>query len=351
MNATHQATPDRKRQKSATLLSALTVLSIFLSGCVVNSEDPPQEGQPDEGALTPEPGADGGDEDGAQDPLASTISSSTALGSDLQIDIYTLERVSPDLLRLQFGVTNKSSSNFILNFGLTVDDKPNTASRVTLIDAQNQKRMLSYEQSDGSCFCSSWNGTNSSGSTEHMWVAFPAPVSDDVESLTVTTPLTPPLMDIPITESSETIENSGLAEPEILDLTLISDNTEDQTGRTENSEEVSILLSSDVLFETQSSDLSTDSREILQQVATEIDDASATVVQIDGYADNTGSDSVNIPLSQDRAEEVESALSDLVTRDGVTFSVEGHGSSDPIADNNTEEGRERNRRVSVTFEK
>ncbi|WP_235432154.1 OmpA family protein [Nocardiopsis sp. RV163] len=286
-----------------------------------------------------------------QEVLASSTSSSTAIGDDLQIDVYALENMSPGLLRLRFGVTNKSDSDFTLNFGLTVDDKPNTASRVSLIDAQNQKRILSYERGDGSCVCSTWNGNIASGQTEEMWVAFPPPVTEDVEALTVTTPLTPPLMDIPISQSSETLESEDLASPEILDLTFISDNTEDQTGRTEDGEEISILLSSDVLFETNSAVLSSDAQEILEQVASEIDDASSDVVQVDGHADNTGSESVNVPLSLERAEAVESVLSELVTRGEVTFDVEGHGASDPIADNDTEEGRERNRRVSVTFEK
>lgn len=132
---------------------------------------------------------------------------------------------------------------------------------------------------------------------------------------------------------------------------MISDDTDDNTGRTESEDEVSIILSSDVLFETNSAELSSNAQEILEQVATEINDASSSVVNVDGYADNTGSDSVNIPLSQNRAESVKSVLSELVTREGVSFEDEGHGSADPIGDNETEEGRERNRRVSVTFEK
>ena len=169
--------------------------------------------------------------------------------------------------------------------------------------------------------------------------------------MTVVTPLTPPMMGIPISESPESIESVDLADREILDLISISDDTDTQTGRTEAGEEVSILLSSDVLFDTNSSELNSEAREILEQVAQEIDDASASTISIDGHADNTGNDSINIPLSQKRAESVESALADLITREGISFDSEGHGSVDPIANNDTEEGRERNRRVTVTFEK
>src|SRR5699024_4469802 len=188
------------------------------------------------------------------------------------------------------------------------------------------------------------------GGSVDTWVVFPAP-PPDVESMLITTPITPPILDVPISASTETIENPGLSDEEILDLTTISDNLEDQTGRSENSDEVSILLSSDVLFDTNSSDINLDSDEILMEVAKESDEASSSVISIDGHADNTGRQSINLPPPQERAEEVSSFLSEAITRDGVKFETEGHGSTDPIADNDTENGRERNRRVSVTFEK
>lgn len=289
-------------------------------------------------------------ENGESEAITSSTTTSTKLGGDLRIDIYALERVGEDLLRLNLGVTNNSSESFILGYSIAGSNDEDTGGDISLIDSVNQQRYLSYKQSDDRCFCNSLEGSIESGATEHLWVIFPEP-PNDVESMTVVTPVTPPLMDIPITASSESIENNNLAERQVLDLTLISDNLDDQTGRTESGDEVSILLSSDVLFDTNSSELTNDAEEILEQVSQEIDDATSSTVSIDGHADNTGDDSVNNPLSQDRAESVESALVDLIAREGISFEVTGHGSADPIADNNTEEGRERNRRVSVTFEK
>lgn len=332
----------------ASLASA--ALIITASGCVVSSDEIP------EGAIE-EPGAssDGENSENNQeetDILASSTTTSTSIGGDLQVDIYALERVGEDLLRLRLGVTNNSTESFSLGYSLTGRDRDTegTGGGVTLIDAKNQQRYLSYEQSNGNCFCSSLEGSLESGGTKNLWVIFPAP-PDDLEVMTVVNPATPPMMDIPISSSSEVLENNNLKGREVLDLTFISDSTENQTGRTESGEEVSILLSSDVLFDTNSSELSDEAQAIIEQVAQEIDDASSSIVSIDGHADNMGSDSVNIPLSKERAESVESSLKDLLIREGVTFEVEGHGSADPIADNNTEEGRERNRRVSVTFEK
>ncbi|WP_083922153.1 OmpA family protein [Nocardiopsis halotolerans] len=337
--------------KKSTITSgaALTSLAVLLtSGCVVNSNTPSTPGEEGQSLSTPStPPSENPEQPNA---IASSVTTSTNLGSKLQIDIYALERLENDLLRLRLGITNSSSDSYRLYRGLGQEGDKYTASAVSLIDSENQQRYLSFNLSNGKCFCLSLGGALGSGETGEIWVMYPAP-PEQVTSMTIVTPLAPPMLDIPITDSPEEVDIPGLAEPEILDLTMISDGLEDNTGRTENNEEVSIILSSDVLFETNSADLSPEAQEILEQVATEIDSATSSVVNIDGHADNTGSDSINILLSQDRAEAVESALSELITRRDISFEVEGHGSRNPIANNETEEGRERNRRVSVTFEK
>lgn len=330
--------------------SVVAIALLLTSGCVVGSSNPTHtEGNGEPTEPKPSPSKQEIIED--QGVIASTMTSSTDLGREIQIDVHALERLGNGILRLRIGVTNNSSEKFNLYDGLSETGDEQTASRITLVDAINQQRYLSYDFSNGSCFCSPpHKGGIGSGETAEMWVAYPD-TPNDVEFMTIVTPLTPPLLDIPISTSSETLESEGLAEPNILDLTIISDNLEDQTGRTESNDEVSIILASDVLFETNSAELNSDAQEILNQVAVEINDASSSVVNIDGHADKTGSETVNLPLSQDRAESVEAILAELVTRSGVTFEVQGYGSSDPIASNSTEEGRERNRRVSVTFEK
>ena len=343
--------PGSRARSAAIPLRSAAILAVPLlltTGCVVGSDGTtPNAGDLSTNPPGQTPSPEDTDERGA---IASSITSATSIGQDFRVDVFALENVGEGRLRLRLGVTNTSGSDFLLYSGLGVPDEPQVASGITLLDADNNKRHLNYEQSNGSCFCSSTEANIGSGDTADMWIIYPAPPSE-VDSMTLTTPLTPPIFDIPISESSETIENTGLSEPRIIDLVTITDDLGDQTGRTESGDEVSIILSSDVLFETNSANLSTEAEAILEQVATEIDDASSEDVRIDGYADNTGTDSVNLPLSQERAEAVEEILSDLITRSGVSFDVEGHGSSDPIASNDTEEGRERNRRVSVTFAK
>lgn len=332
------------RRKTLPILTSL--LLIATSGCVINPDAPQGEinppDSPDQTQQEPQP---------ENEIIATSITTATSLGENLEIHINSLERLENDLLRLRISVTNNSDEPFDLGTGLAQGTERHTAGNISLIDEENQQRYMSYKQSDGGCFCNSLEGPISGGSTESLWVIFPSP-PEGVESLTVTTPLTPPFLDLPISRATESIENKNLEEPEVLDLTSISDSLgEDQTGRTENSEEVSIILSSDVLFDTNKSDLNDEAQEILEQVAREIDDADSSVVSIDGHADNTGNETINLPLSRERASSVESTLREMITREGIDFNVEGHGSADPIADNQTEEGRERNRRVSVTFEK
>lgn len=346
--ASNRKTSPEEARKSTLIPGALAAVIFLSSGCVVSSDSPPEEeteGAPSSSEASPT------EETSTSDPIASSVTTSTSLGADLQVDIYALERLENDLLRLRLGVTNNSSDSFDIGFGLSDTENHRSASSISLIDDVNQQRYLSYNQGNGKCFCSSLDEAIAGGNTENLWVIYPEPPGD-LEKATITTPLTPPLLDVPISSSSGSVENTNLEDPQILDLTNISDSLEDdQTGRTESSDEVSIILSSDVLFDINSSDLSADAQDILEQVSQEIDDATSSEVSIDGHADNTGDDSINLPLSKERAESVESALNALITREGLTFEVEGHGSADPIADNETEEGRERNRRVSVTFEK
>ena len=66
--------------------------------------------------------------------------------------------------------------------------------------------------------------------------------------------------------------------------------------------------------------------------------------EVQGHCDNTGSDKVNDPLSQKRAEAIVARLMELgISKDRLT--AVGKGSHEPIADNSTDEGRAKNRRV------
>ena len=66
-----------------------------------------------------------------------------------------------------------------------------------------------------------------------------------------------------------------------------------------------------------------------------------------GHTDSTGSDKLNMDLSQKRAETVSSFLQKIGKIDPTNIEAKGYGKTRPVATNETEEGRERNRRIEV----
>ena len=82
----------------------------------------------------------------------------------------------------------------------------------------------------------------------------------------------------------------------------------------------------------------------INRIAKLMKDNPAIEFEVQGHCDATGSDKVNDPLSQKRAEAIVAALVDQ----GIAktrLSAVGKGSHEPIADNKTDEGRAKNRRV------
>jgi outer membrane protein OmpA-like peptidoglycan-associated protein len=74
-------------------------------------------------------------------------------------------------------------------------------------------------------------------------------------------------------------------------------------------------------------------------------------VQVDGHTDNVGNPENNKKLSQDRAEAVVKYLVEKKGVDAKRLSAKGFGDTQPIADNKTEQGRAKNRRVDFTVTK
>ena len=75
-----------------------------------------------------------------------------------------------------------------------------------------------------------------------------------------------------------------------------------------------------------------------------------TTAVIEGYTDEVGSDDYNMRLSQQRAESVVNALVTDFGIDSSRLSAKGYGKTKPIADNSTDEGREKNRRINAIID-
>jgi outer membrane protein OmpA-like peptidoglycan-associated protein len=105
-------------------------------------------------------------------------------------------------------------------------------------------------------------------------------------------------------------------------------------------------IPSDISFDTGRADIKPELRPILDQFASGLSAQPNTEVRIVGHTDSTGSDALNDRLSVQRAD---SARQYLAAR-GVhpdRIVIAGRGEREPIADNSTEAGRARNRRVEI----
>ncbi len=106
------------------------------------------------------------------------------------------------------------------------------------------------------------------------------------------------------------------------------------------------LLTLEVHFDTGKATIQPASATTLDQAAEALKTAPQLVVEIGGHTDNVGSPESNLTLSQQRAESVQAALVERgVPADRL--SAKGYGQTAPVADNRTEEGRARNRRVEL----
>lgn len=103
----------------------------------------------------------------------------------------------------------------------------------------------------------------------------------------------------------------------------------------------------DLTFETGSATMTADSRVEVDNVAAILKAYPAVKISVDGYTDNTGDAAKNVLLSQARAEAVKARLMvEGIGPDRIT--TKGWGSANPVATNDTPEGRAQNRRIELS---
>jgi outer membrane protein OmpA-like peptidoglycan-associated protein len=99
-------------------------------------------------------------------------------------------------------------------------------------------------------------------------------------------------------------------------------------------------------FETGKSDIKPESQAIVDQISEMLKSNPSLKISVEGHTDNVGTSATNKTLSENRANAVKNAL---VTKgiDKSRLSSKGFGQDNPISDNNTEEGKAKNRRVEI----
>jgi len=113
-------------------------------------------------------------------------------------------------------------------------------------------------------------------------------------------------------------------------------------------EGIAVTFPSGILFPFNSTDILPDGKQNLQQLASSLDKYPNSDILIVGHTDSVGTDAYNMDLSQRRAQAASAYLQSL----GVPASrlqTAGRGESEPITSNDTDEGRQRNRRVEIAI--
>lgn len=109
---------------------------------------------------------------------------------------------------------------------------------------------------------------------------------------------------------------------------------------------LTVTFKSDYFFAVNSSSLLPGAYDELERVARVLNQYPETNIRIGGHTDSTGSEAANQRLSERRAESVKNALVGMGVNPARLTTI-GYGESKPIASNNTEAGRQQNRRVEI----
>ncbi|MFF9205746.1 OmpA family protein [Streptomyces sp. NPDC014986] len=144
-------------------------------------------------------------------------------------------------------------------------------------------------------------------------------------------------------------EGATLTEPKVLDIKQV---VEDQSGderREDTNSDVKFALQAEVLFGKDSAKLGGEAKARIATIAQEIKTQNATKIRVFGFTDDLGSSAHGDVLSRQRANAVHGVLVQELSDADLTYEVRGYGEQYPIADNSTEAGRKKNRRVEISF--
>jgi outer membrane protein OmpA-like peptidoglycan-associated protein len=113
-------------------------------------------------------------------------------------------------------------------------------------------------------------------------------------------------------------------------------------------EGIKITFDSGILFDVNKATLKPASRDNLTELARILNKYEDTHILLEGHTDATGSEEYNLELSRKRSQSVSNYLAELQVSP-TRFTIMGYGEDQPIAGNESVEGRQRNRRVEVAI--
>jgi outer membrane protein OmpA-like peptidoglycan-associated protein len=104
----------------------------------------------------------------------------------------------------------------------------------------------------------------------------------------------------------------------------------------------------DILFDTGKATLRPEAREVISRIAGVLMVAQGFNLKVEGHTDSVGGDEYNLKLSEQRAGSVREYLEKAGVKPEL-ITTEGFGKTQPLADNNTAAGRQKNRRVEIVI--
>lgn len=110
--------------------------------------------------------------------------------------------------------------------------------------------------------------------------------------------------------------------------------------------ELKLAIPSDASFDVGRAAIKPNFAAVLDQFSTGLRNNANAEVRIIGHTDSTGTDAINNPLSVERAASTRDYLISRGVR-ATVFTIDGRGSREPVADNNSDAGRAQNRRVEI----
>jgi outer membrane protein OmpA-like peptidoglycan-associated protein len=113
-------------------------------------------------------------------------------------------------------------------------------------------------------------------------------------------------------------------------------------------EGIKITFDSGIMFDVGKATLKQTSKDELTKLAVILNKYDDTNILLEGHTDATGSEEYNLELSRLRAQSVSNHLAGVGVN-ATRFTIMGYGESQPVASNDTDEGRQQNRRVEVAI--
>ena len=151
----------------------------------------------------------------------------------------------------------------------------------------------------------------------------------------------------PLDADSDPVDLSAVEQSPLVPMVSLSADLIDPIHQQEDRESTTVDIGSDILFDSSSATLSEKAAGILDDAVARVLQHEPGTVTVIGHTDSVDDEEFNLDLSQRRAEAVAEVLTSLLDTEEFPLETEGKGESSPVADNGTEEGRTRNRRVEL----